>query len=166
MYILEQRSSRGTSQICPSWPHSGHVLNPSLAPSYEHASYCHAQPSVHTTVNVNGSSFTLTSSSIWVASHQCTSKHHNNDTWYRAHISWAGWLSSILFVRYSKPMLVYDFCGKSFPIVFSWLRHFNFICIKIMCPWEPRVKTVSIDYIQFSSLRRYSIIYLWLFRAW
>ncbi len=46
MYILEQRSSHGTSRILPSWPRSEHVLNPSLAPSYEHASCCHAQPGV------------------------------------------------------------------------------------------------------------------------
>jgi hypothetical protein len=46
MYILEQRSSRGTSQIRPSWPRSKHVLNPAPAPSYEHASCCHAKHGV------------------------------------------------------------------------------------------------------------------------
>jgi hypothetical protein len=43
MYILEQRSSCGTSRVRPSWPHSGHRLNPILASPYEHASCCHAQ---------------------------------------------------------------------------------------------------------------------------
>jgi hypothetical protein len=46
MYILEQRSSRETSQIRPSWPRSKHVLNLAPAPSYEHASCCHAQLAV------------------------------------------------------------------------------------------------------------------------
>ncbi len=36
-----------------------------------------------TAVNDNGSSFTLMSPALWVASHYCTSKHHNNnDTWH------------------------------------------------------------------------------------
>ncbi len=83
MYILEQRSSCGTSEIHPSWPRSEHVLNPALAPSYEHATCCHAQPDVllfMTTVM-----FHPTSSAIWVASHKCTSKHHNSNIWYKAH---------------------------------------------------------------------------------
>jgi hypothetical protein len=46
MYILEQRSSCGTWGLCPSWPRSEPVLNPALAPSYEHASCCHDQPGV------------------------------------------------------------------------------------------------------------------------
>ncbi len=46
MYILEQRSSCGTQRVRPSWPRSGHRLNPILASPYEHASCCHAQPSI------------------------------------------------------------------------------------------------------------------------
>jgi hypothetical protein len=46
MYILEQWSSCGTSRIRPSWPLSGHVLNPPPAPSYKHASCWHTQPGV------------------------------------------------------------------------------------------------------------------------
>jgi hypothetical protein len=76
------------------------------------------------TVYDDGSSFTPTSSAIWVASHLCTSKHHNRVIWYKAHtyihqlallfifffftplpLSWAGWLSSIPFVRYSYDRL-------------------------------------------------------------
>jgi hypothetical protein len=46
MYILEQRSSWGTSLIRPSWPRSRQRLNPILASPYEHASCCHAQPGI------------------------------------------------------------------------------------------------------------------------
>jgi hypothetical protein len=86
MYILEQRSSRGTSRIRPSWPRSGHRLNPILASPYEHPSCCHAQPGVElfmTTVQVSPQCLLL---SGWLLTNVLTSKHHNSVTRYGAHM--------------------------------------------------------------------------------
>jgi hypothetical protein len=68
LYILEQRSSRSTSRIRPSWPRFGIRLSPTLTSPYEHASCCHAQLGIllfTTTVQVSH----LAPSAIWVASH-------------------------------------------------------------------------------------------------
>ncbi len=68
MHIIEQRSSCSTSRICPSWPRSRLKLSPILASPYEHASCCHAQPSILlfiATIQVSH----LAPSAIWVASH-------------------------------------------------------------------------------------------------
>ncbi len=97
----------------PSWPRSKLKLSPILASPYEHASV--AMPGWYLAVHCNSSSFTPTPSIIWVASHECTSKHHKNVTRHEAHMylhhisttihfilsihlpfSWAGWLSSTL----------------------------------------------------------------------
>jgi hypothetical protein len=119
MYILEQQSSRGTSQICPSWPRSGHVLSPSLAPSCEHASCCHAQPGVllfMTTVQVSPKRLLLSGRLLTNVQVNITTATYDTghtliyitlqllSTFFFKHIPffWAGWLSSIPFVRYSN----------------------------------------------------------------
>ncbi len=85
LYILEQRSSWSTSGICPSWPCSRLKLSPILASAYEHASCCHAQPSILLFI-ATGQISHLALSAIWVASHSCTSKHYNNATRHMAHM--------------------------------------------------------------------------------
>jgi hypothetical protein len=125
MYILEQPSSWGTSGIGPSWPRSGYILNPYilLPRTTRYPAVCDS-----------GSRFTPTSSAIWVASHSCTSKHHNNVTRHRAHMYihhisitihilssfllptpllpfWADWLSSIPSVHYNEDHLVRKLAG-------------------------------------------------------
>ncbi len=77
--ILEQPSSWSTSRIHPSWPCSRLKLSPTLASPYDHASCCHDQPSILLFI-AKGQVSHLVPSAIWVASHQCTSKHHNNAT--------------------------------------------------------------------------------------
>jgi hypothetical protein len=117
VYILEQRSSRGTLRIHPSWPCSGHRLNPILASPYEHASCCHAQPGVQlfmTTVQVSPQRLLL---SGWLLTNVqvniTTALHDTGHTciyitlvllfmffFTFLPLFWAGWLSSIPFVRY------------------------------------------------------------------
>jgi hypothetical protein len=90
------------------------------------------------TVYDNASSFTPTSPAIWVASHLCTSKHHNSDIRYRAHtylhhtittiqvlltllpFFWAGWLSSIPFVRYKRCWCIIRSC-RNLQVLFTLL---------------------------------------------
>jgi hypothetical protein len=70
MYILEHRSSCGTSRVRPSWPRSGCKLN--LALALLASMHLVATPDpvmLFMAVNDNGSSFTLTSPALWVASH-------------------------------------------------------------------------------------------------
>ncbi len=87
MYILEHRSSCGTSWIRPSWPRSGCILSMALVPSCEHVSCCMPDlVMLFIAINDKGSSFTPTPSVFWVASRYCTSKHHNNNIWYIAYI--------------------------------------------------------------------------------
>jgi hypothetical protein len=91
LYILEQRSSCSTSRIGPSWPCSWLKLRHVLASLYEHASCCHARTSILLFIAMGQVSH-LAPSTIGVASHYCTSKHHNNATrhmthMYRHHIS-------------------------------------------------------------------------------
>jgi hypothetical protein len=119
MYIFEQRSSRGTSLIRPSWPRSGHRLNPILASPYEHASCCHAQPGVQlfmTMVQVSPQHLLLSGWLLTNAQINITIALH--DTVHTCiyiklvllfmlcftllPFFWAGWLSSIPFVRYSS----------------------------------------------------------------
>jgi hypothetical protein len=68
LYILEQQSSWSTSRIHPSWPRSRLKLSPILASPYEHASCCHAQPSIFLFI-ATGQVSHLAPSAIWVASH-------------------------------------------------------------------------------------------------
>ncbi len=46
LYILEQRSSQGTSRVRPSWPRSKLRLSPTLVSPHKHATCCHAQPGI------------------------------------------------------------------------------------------------------------------------
>jgi hypothetical protein len=69
MYILEHRSSCGTSRVRPSWPRSGCILTqlwPLLARM--HLVATPDSMMLFIAVNDNGSSFTLKSSALWVAS--------------------------------------------------------------------------------------------------
>ncbi len=67
------------SRIRPSWPRSKLKLCPILASTYEHASCCHAQPSILLFI-AKGQVSHVAPSAIWVAFNSCTSKHHNNVT--------------------------------------------------------------------------------------
>jgi hypothetical protein len=67
VHIFEHRSSCGTSRVRPSWPRSGYLLNPTLALlAIMHLVATPDPVMLFIAVNDNGSSFTLTSSALWV----------------------------------------------------------------------------------------------------
>ncbi len=104
----------------PSWPPSGRILNPILASPREHESYCRTRPSVKlfmTTVQVSPQRLLL---SGWLLTNVqvniTTMLHDTEHTCIYITLvlllifcllsaplpfSWAGWLSSILFVCYT-----------------------------------------------------------------
>ncbi len=109
LYILEQQSSWSTSGICPSWPHSRHKLSPMLASLYEHASCCHAQPSILLFIVTGQVSHLAPSESGWLLTnvqvnitttlydtwHTCTYIHHISITihFFFLHIFHSSWLA-------------------------------------------------------------------------
>jgi hypothetical protein len=149
MNILEQRPSRGTSRIRPSWPRSRHRLNPILASPCEHASWCQAQPGVKlfmTTVQVSPqhlllSGWLLTNEQVNIATAlQDTGHTHIYITlallflfffFTLLLLFWAGWLSSIPFVRYKNTaipiqnvqVLTFFFVRVHFTYFFTWPLH-------------------------------------------
>ncbi len=110
------------------------------------------RPAQYLAVYCNGSSFTFSTFAIWVASHKCTSKHHNNSTWHMdtctyitlicitinsffffTHLpfSWAGWLCPTRNVCYTTvphsqitfPSVFQHKLGIS--STFTWKHHGN-----------------------------------------
>ncbi len=85
MYILEQRSSCGTSRVRPSWPHSWHRLNtiwPLLMSMHLVATPNPVSSCLWQWFNFHPNIFCYLGGFSLM---YCTSKHHNNVIWYRAH---------------------------------------------------------------------------------
>jgi hypothetical protein len=78
MYILEHRSSWGTSRIRPSWSPSGIYWTQLCPHSGKRVSCCHACPedAVYS-LNASDSSFTQCLFTLWVASRWYTSEQHS-----------------------------------------------------------------------------------------
>jgi hypothetical protein len=119
MFILEQQSSCGISRVHPSWPCSGHRLDPILASPYEHASCCRAQLGIQlfmTAVQASPqrlllSGWLLTNVQVNITTTLYDTVHtYIHHTSITIHVllfiplpfSWAGWLSSIPFVHYTS----------------------------------------------------------------
>ncbi len=121
LYILEQPSSWSTSRIRPSWPRSRLRLSLLLAYLSTCVPCCHASLGILLFVP-NGSGFALNSFiAIWVASHKCTSKQHNNAIWHTWTPIYTYIISALLFFFLPFVLHLFHLSWQA-----GWPRHFWF----------------------------------------
>jgi hypothetical protein len=123
LYILEQRSSQGTLQIRPSWPHSKLKLSPTsgLTPQA-----CILLPrSLYLVVYYNGSSFTPAPSTIWVASHYCTSKHYLQLPFSKSHEVISSWKKLQILKHFVLFFRTSGYCLKNHALCPFYAKYVN-----------------------------------------